>query len=160
MSEQLKPGLYRATVRSVPDQIVMVNDDGNGFTINKIGVCGGHVPSLITDARPLIVLDLADYDAGYVIEVLRHPHHLWANRVADQIEAQTKPARIPEPEPGEHVTACARPTPDQPEEFLRLRWSKTRDEEGWHWVALATGHVYEWHNLIDPTLVREGVESS
>jgi hypothetical protein len=86
----LEPGLYRATVRGVADQIVMVNDEGNGFTINKIGVCGGHVPSLITDARPLIVLDLSD--PAKTVQRLRAVTTKWsyADDIADQIEAQTQ----------------------------------------------------------------------
>lgn len=108
----------------------------------------------VTDARPLIVLDLKDFDAGYVIEVLRHPHHLWANRVADQIEAQTKPARIPEPAWGAIVEAHSLGAKGD-----RLHWVK--GSAGWTNLD-ATGEYLNWISwdcLIDPTLIREGIES-
>lgn len=109
------------------------------------------------DIHPLIVIDVRDREhLRYVVEVLRQAHHSWTNDVASQIEEQTKPLRIDEPEPGERVTAYARatPYPDHPETFLRLRLMKPRTYE---WVCISTGHVYKWRTLIDPVLVRDGV---
>jgi hypothetical protein len=71
--------------------------------------------------------------------------------VADQIEAQTKPPRIPEPGLWAVVEAHTKENPD------RLKW-----------VCLGKDHFrpndsdeYDrpWDNLIDPVLIREGVES-
>ena len=149
----LKPGLYRATVRGVPgDCTVMVGDDGNSTFALDIA---GNVRRcyVFTDARPLIVLDLSDAPMEYtsgtpaVISWLRMSadgEHgagrrdllLW---LAGQIEEQTKPARISQPEPGKHVTARVAPIacvhPDEPETFLHLRLQKMRNEDPYDWVC-------------------------
>ena len=68
----------------------------------------------------------------------------------------TTRARIHQPERGKRVTARVAPItacihPDQPETFLRLRLQKLRNADPYDWVCLATGHVYKWTSLIDPT---------
>jgi len=147
----LEPGLYRATVRGELDTMVLMGRNGMGHhdaVVLLDGVVTTHShDDHITDARPLIVLDLADYDAGYVIEVLRHPHHLWANRVADQIEAQTKPAKIEEPPQGKRVEANLLGFPSW-NEYLHIG---TLDNE--HWVRLKDGNVYAWDLLTNPQVV-------
>lgn len=73
----------------------------------------------------------------------------WAWAVADQIEAQTKPRRIPEPGLWAVVKAD----------------TKGRSGNGEHinigagWLAASDGKVRTWATLIDPTLVREGVSA-
>lgn len=108
VSEQLKPGLYKATVRDVADMTVLVDSSGYGTTEDMVSAHHIHATDSIKNARPLIVLDVDPDAAEYIIGVLRNPRHIWANRIADQIEAQTKPARIPEPKQiGSLVTASA-----------------------------------------------------
>ena len=147
----LEPGLYRATVRSVPDQIVMVNDDSNGFTINKIGVCGGHVPSLIEDARPLIVLDLGRSSASCFAQVIREDGY---DDLADQIEAQTKPARIPETGLWGVVEATSAPYSNYRTQYVYR--GGTADPTV-HWARVMDGDLFDWDSLVDPTLIREGL---
>ena len=74
----LSPGLYRATVKGTPDQIVMLTAD-NDMTDPWVSLRllkGGdswrwHTHEAVTDARPLIVLDLHDYAVANVVEALR-----------------------------------------------------------------------------------------
>jgi len=103
----------------------------------------------IADARPLIVLDLEmafrDHTNGDARTIYRS--------IADQIEAQTKPARIPEPSTGSRVTATMG-TGYGRFEYLRVRTASMRS-----WANLGSGHLYTWDALIDPTLIREGVTS-
>jgi predicted XRE-type DNA-binding protein len=105
MSEKLKPGLYRATVRGV-DKIVMVGRLGDYATTIKDNVLmatWGSADQDIADARPLIVLDTNALSARIIADILRDSGYAG---VARQIEAQTKPARIPEPDDiGARVTA-------------------------------------------------------
>ena len=156
----LTPGLYRATVRGVTDQIVMLGDrTGSGHPMH-----GDHVAMLpdglcvvasdrITDARPLIVLDINHVAAEYVIDVLRSKCHLWANKVADQLEAQTKPARIPEPQHvGAKVAAADGGVAHTPSTGPWMRFSTILIS---NWID-AGGRKRKWDDLIDPILIREG----
>ena len=71
------------------------------------------------------------------------------NCIAAQIEAQTKPARIPEPGLWGVVEASRNTTNGKRNEYVRGR-------NGWYdddCIPLA------WDYLIDPVLVRAGVES-
>ena len=164
----LSPGLYRATVRGVADVTVLIADThGSGFTSEYI--CGewrSHLASDITDARPLIVLDLDAYDTGKFLLFLKEQCNLiagpWARASADvirQIEAQCKPARIPEPDKGEFVRAQLSSASIVHFEFVRPRNSPVKLEDPWHWVCTGDGNVYQWDALIDPVLDREGVAS-
>jgi len=113
---------------------------------------------VVTDVRPLVVLDLDSLDtaapdqdetvAQYVVRTLRGPAHGSATRnaIADQIEAQTKPPRIPEP--GKYGIVKASLSGD-----YRSDWVN----EGKHWVGLDHTIVAKWDDLVDPALVREGV---
>ena len=148
----LEPGFYTATVEGVPDILIMITDDGgSGWTTRKVPDTPygtyGHGPADFTDARPLIVLDLSDrHRREYVLEILRAARHGWTHDVADQIEAQTKPARIPEPGLWGVVEAGG---------YRWVRYSLAGYDD---WVDLL-GKQNEWDVLIDPTLIREGVES-
>ena len=100
----LAPGFWKATVRGVPDTIVMLTDADQVdpwvslLTTTTTAVhWRWHEARHITDARPLITLDLEDHgrvNAANLAQVLREDGYPY---LADQIEAQTKPARIPEP---------------------------------------------------------------
>ena len=100
-------------------------------------------PDCITDARPLIVLDLNGERS--VTLLARHLRNGYWNDIADQIEAQTKPVRIPEPGLWGVVEAGG---------YRWVRYSLAGCDD---WVDLL-GKQNEWDVLIDPTLVREGIE--
>jgi len=103
--------LYRATVRGVADEIVLVGDR----TASGHPMHGDHVgQSSLTDARPLTVLDLTEDDARHLVDYLQiaveeHPDQLGRvgravfTAVADQIEAQTKPPKPAEPAETEYL---------------------------------------------------------
>jgi hypothetical protein len=166
----LTPGIYKATVRGEPDTIViLVADAGDNEPWASVTrVKGGfwHGDSKITDARPLIVLDLED--PAEMVHILRgvglsgdrdraradgsYTHIIngsgSARRlgiIADQIEAQAKPPRVPEPSHGERVTASLGKNGAR-REFLRIR-----TDRDFQWVDLTDGHVYMWSALKDPS---------
>jgi hypothetical protein len=80
-----------------------------------------------------------------ILHLMRTDHRLAP--MADQIEAQTKPPRIPEPGLWSVVEAGAGRIPIR-------RW--VHHEEGW-WVA-DTGDRLRWEDLEDPVLIRDGIE--
>jgi len=125
-------------------------------------------PHDVTDVRPLVVLDLDEYDsqkfAGILRAILRGegeggfagPWARTADSVADQIEAQTKPPRIPEPGLW-GVVEASRQFPDG-KGFGPAEWVHT-NRAGTPWYCAQFDVHAGWHLLIDPTLIREGVES-
>lgn len=93
----LSPGIYKATVRGVPETTVLIDDDGDGVTMTSVNGAHGHNSNDITDAHPLIVLDLdgaeREYvqDLRYAANALRQEHDVhcaFVVNLADQIEAQ------------------------------------------------------------------------
>ena len=169
----LSPGLYRATVRGIPgESIVMVGDDPNAaFSLapdSAVRRC-----YVFTDARPLVTLDLEN--PGEFVHILRgvgiegDRNHRAADGtwvhiingsisakrlgiIADQIEAQTKPARIPEPGLWGVVEAVVQGD-DEPDHFARI----PKGGSVYHWVRISDGLNYHWDDLIDPTLIRDGL---
>lgn len=142
----LEPGLYKATVRGEPDMTVMIDDDGFGTTQSRRAGHHVHEAFHITDARLLIILDVP----------LGRPSSHWPRLAdylrrggwdfsADQIEAQTKPPRIPEP--GLWGVVDTQATTSQGQNWVRR-------PAGWH--CPAHGFV-RWDDLIDPVLIRDGV---
>jgi hypothetical protein len=108
----------------------------------------------IADARPLIVLDLGSPEfaaeiAPQIVACLRREG--WG-KTADQIEAQTKPARIPEPGWDGKVTASTDGNPTR-RDFIRF---STDGGRSWDWCD-GSRAASAWKYLIDPTLIREGV---
>jgi hypothetical protein len=107
--------------------------------------------------KDAVVLDLDSLDttapgegetaAQYVVRTLRGPAHGLATRraIADQIEAQTKPPRIPEPGLWGVVEAARYAS--------TRRWVHHEEER---WIS-DTGAILRWEDLRDPVLVREGV---
>lgn len=87
----LKPGIYMATVRGVPDQIIKVVEPetyGATCTVHTPdGKCVCHEAGKVTDARPLITLDMKEPDL--VVTYLRRTFNTRLIGIADQIEAQT-----------------------------------------------------------------------
>jgi hypothetical protein len=150
MSEGLKPGLYRATFATGEERVIKVVDPDaarDGCTVHTPeGKCVCHGMGHITDARPLIVIDLSGFisDAALVADLRRGG---WGfNEIADQIEAQTKPARIPEPGQGARVEASLLGFNPR-NEYLHIG---TLDHE--HWVRIKDGNVYAWDLLTNPEL--------
>jgi hypothetical protein len=140
MSKTLKPGLYKATVRGVADQIVMVHAT-TGCTVDLIGGSTAHQLHRIYDARPLIVLDTNPITAAAVAQILRVNGYAG---IGDQILDQTKPPRIPEP--GLYGVVEARRNRNPRDTWLRTR-------HGW-----SNGYfVRNWADIDDPTLIREGI---
>jgi hypothetical protein len=120
-----------------------------------------------TDVRPLIVLDFADAPWGmggsYPTWLRRSASHDAAAQasgnyrpeflrwLADQIEAQTRPPRIPEPR-GQWAVVEA--TGVHGTRFQAVRWTALGDRA---WLD-ASGTWFEWSDLIDPVLIRDGIE--
>lgn len=136
-----------ATVLGQKGVRVVIGDDGEWISPERLGGEYWHTPSEVTDIRPLIVLDL---DLGAHVGVDTLVRNLRADRyndLADQIEAQTKPPRIPEP--GLWGVVEARVSK------RGLTWHATKYPDGkWH---VDDGGRFNWDDLIDPVLVREGI---
>ena len=104
----LEPGLYRATVRGVADQIVMMHRN-SACTAEDVADWIQHNIADITDARPLIVLDLEN-PAAVIRSLRKATENDWdlpyLDQVAASIEAQTKSPKPVEPKDlGAVVTA-------------------------------------------------------
>ncbi|MGZ4516407.1 MAG: hypothetical protein ACXVXN_00570 [Mycobacteriaceae bacterium] len=119
--------------------------------------CDADAGNVVTDIRPLVVLDLdqanpwgiPEVKLSNLLEQLRGEGATGVCRaVADQIEAQTKPPRIPEPGLYGVVKAHFGSVAGRP-------WIFARAECGW--VCLDDGSCREWSDLIDPVLIREGL---
>ena len=83
----------------------------------------------------------------YVVGTLRKDVHARAtrNKIADQIEAQTKPPRIAEP--GLYGVVSS-------EDDRGLTTYFWHSHGGWHGE---NGSLSEWEDLVDPVLIRPGV---
>lgn len=145
MKVELERGIYKATVNGVTDQIVMSDGVGAAACAAPLGgFLGFTYGEAITDARPLTIIDLGERQhREYVLDILRQPRHDWTNAVVDQIEAQTRPARIPEPGWGEKVRAWTAGNGHE-REFLRY---KVGDPD-FRWADGC--EQYRWADLIDP----------
>jgi hypothetical protein len=148
-----------ATVRGVPNvRVLRSGGDRESFWIAPTRTCGDryHADSEVTDIRPLVVLDLDAGEVAGLMGVLSwsadgmvQVHPALCRKVADQIEQQTKPPRIPEPGLWGVVEAGVR------EHDQRLRWVRLGDN-----YRPDDRDEYDrlWCDLIDPTLVRPGIE--
>jgi hypothetical protein len=148
-----------ATVRGVPK--VRVIRDGHKDAWLSGAIIDGFQWHLertqVTDIRPLVVLDLDEhlsaggFDWPAIVGVLRAPGdsgRYTREAIADQIEQQTKPPRIPEP--GLWGVVEASVGPDGRYKFVRFNDSS--------WMCTADSSTYPWAGLIDPVLVRPGIE--
>ena len=109
-----------------------------------------------TDVRPLVVLDpheanpsaSTDLVLRNLVELLRADEmHLSSDAFADQIEAQTKPPRIPEPGLWGVVKSRGDRYVRHTTDLGQYQWSRVGGD----------GLAIKWDELIDPILVREGV---
>jgi hypothetical protein len=166
MSADYKPGTVAvATVCGEPNVRVAYADPSDvsmpWFVLTGKNAGDWAPMGKVVNIRPLVVLDLDHYDGERAVTYLRNlareskdisghspsPRGKLANLIADQIEAQTKPPRIPEPGLWGVVEANVRSIP-------RRRW--VHHEEA-RWIS-DTGVIAEWDDLVDPVLVRDGIE--
>ena len=157
-----------ATVRGVPNVRVMrcgpkqpfwMSPEYEGDDQGSDRQWRMHSDREVTDVRPLVVLDLAQIDEiaattwHEVTGNLLRTDSPTAICIADQIEAQTKPPRIPEPGLWGVVEAHPQARTGRPVHFLR-----DSEHEDAPWRSIADGSAWEWDSLVDPVLVRDGIE--
>jgi len=100
--------------------------------------------------KDAVVLDMGPGVLGwtsidYLVQAL---HADGFHMLADQIEAQTKPPRIPEPSLYGVVSS---------EDDRGLTTYFWHSHGGWHGE---NGSLVEWDDLVDPVLVRDGIEGA
>jgi len=148
----LKPGIYKGKVRGVPTTVLL--DCGkHGYYVGDDRWMRTIPVADITDARPLIVLDINALSARNIAQILRSSGYAG---VADQIEAQCQPARIPEPGLWGVVQSTRRGLPGLAPIDTSGRWVRVA-LSACPWVHEGTQYTAEWSDLIDPTLIREGL---
>jgi len=112
---------------------------------------GHFLDDEVSDIRPLVVLDLTvnpQYTSNLIRKFTRdYGGGAILNCIADQIDEQTKSPRIPEPGPWGVVKARLAAT-DHPQKWVHMH-------KGW---TNQYGHYTPWADLVDPTLIREGVK--
>ena len=161
-----KPGtVAKATVRGAGG-VRVTRYEGGWARIDDPDACWGDGCGFVTDVRPLVVLDPKDVPSpsfrarradglrSYAANLRKDGYYSAADvfgYLADQIEAQTKPPRIPEPGKYGVVRASG-------QGLDNVEWVN----EGKWWVSLDEGisqprRWAEWRELEDPTLIREGV---
>lgn len=141
---------------------------------------GRHRAPDVAEARTLVVLDLTGVPFRHLGPVTKHDHlRQIADRfaggtlpgsnscdtaaailrhVADQIEMQTKSPRIPEPGIWGVVEASTT-------EHKRRVFIRDTSGDGASWITPyffpgdSTRRTVGWSELVDPTLIREGVAS-
>jgi len=146
-----------ATVRGVKGVRVFRRTD-HWVTGIRVGAECVHHNTYVTNIRRLIVLDLdavpLSHDTPDVVSGLRDPKSMsTAKSIAKEIEAQTKPPRIPEP--GQWGVVGARYTTYNDGDVF-YEWVKVGPH---NWMSKSFPTVTTWDDLVDPVLVREGVES-
>ena len=162
MTEYAEGTVAVATVRGVPGVRVFrtASSTDDSFSVWRHAEVKGRWlthPGEVADVRPLVVLDLKAANPHGVpsivlenlLSTLRNSEYLGCEGVADQIEAQTKPPRIPEP--GKYGVVKARTA-------SLNRLVQDWVSEGKLWRGLDTGTAVDWADLLDPVLVREGVD--
>lgn len=162
-----------ATVRGVPN-VRVIRDDRKDAWLSGATIDGFqfHVRTQVTDVRPLVVLDVGDSEfaakmmietlciaqariSGSIVDLHRKRSDIARlQALIDQIEAQTKPPRIPEPPAfGAEVTAGQKGAP-VPRRWIRAYSNPAIGSHPW----TDGNHLARWDDLIDPVLVRPGIE--
>lgn len=168
MSTIYKPGTVAvATVRGTHGVRVWRTPYSNWVSERHVSGETAHADDRVTDVRPLVVLDLDEGDTRMLPLLLRRlgdreqsesdsPGRLLVTtdalrKVADQIEAQAKPPRIPEPKAlGSRVLAAQVGEVEGSERY----WTKFRNR-GW---IDTLAHIREWDDLDNPVLIRDGIK--
>jgi hypothetical protein len=160
-----KPGdVCVATVRGVPKvRVFHYEYDGVRGWCSDEQVEGetDHAEYVVTDIRPLVVLDFGQWFPEYVAKFpawLRSkgadaPSGSLLSYLADQLEQQTKPPRIPEP--GLWGVVGADWESPGITGIPRAEWMRVK---GNLWHSCISPVAVKWDDLIDPTLVRPGIE--
>lgn len=159
----LEPGLYRATVHGVPDQLVTIStDSADVWALSQDTVAGTryHPQVAITDARPLIVLDPEALDwpeenrdktrelARMIRLICNEEGDTYRSAMVRQIaDVIDPPKRIPEPGLWGVVEAT------DLKGHLRSKWVHNRH----CWVSQVESMALDWSDLFDPTLIRDGL---
>jgi hypothetical protein len=153
-----KPGdVCVATVRGVPNvRVFHYEYDGVRGWCSDEQVEGetDHAEYVVTDIRPLVVLDLDAGEVAGLVDVLNRSadgmasvHPGLSGKVARQIEQQTKPPRIPEPGLWGVVSV---ERPDGLTDYY------TCGPGGWF---SERGEHFNWESLPGtPALIRPGIE--
>lgn len=157
----LEPGrVYRVTVRGETNVLVIARSDGTVTTSEPLGGYWSHGADEITDARPLITLDLRDpadavREIRAVADAARHICE-WevVDIIADQIEAQTKPPRIPEPDQIGALVKASQVGECDGSDRVWVRFSYGTD----CWID-SLSHIRSWSDLADPELYPFGATS-
>lgn len=161
MSEYEPGTVAVATVRGVPG--VRVFRTGGALSVDRnmwasakpVDHRSWHPNENVTDVRPLVTLDLSlgavrpEQVAGYAVEVLRTPRHQWADHIADQIEAQTRP-----PKPEEPTGRYAVVEDDRAREWVLADPATTPTP----WKCLTLDRWAAWDEITAVRVLSEGVQ--
>jgi hypothetical protein len=147
MGADYKPGtVAKATVRGVKGVRVMRLNYAAWVTAEILDGSKVHGDSEVTDVRPLVVLDAPQVDLNAAAEILRISGF---SAIADQIKAQTKHPRIPEPGLWGVVRDGSGDVYIRDSVVAKYQWSRVGGD----------GLACKWDEVANPVLVREGVES-
>lgn len=145
------PGWYSVSIDGYSRTGLL--DDVGDFSYLIDGTHTTEFESPLTDARPLTVLELLTDDRWRPSRLVRDLRRMDWGLLADQIEAQTKLARTDEPGLYGIVEASC--------DHLYDRGPWVCDELGWARIGLSDIRTHNhdgWDDLIDPVLIREGME--
>ncbi|HLN78764.1 MAG TPA: hypothetical protein VK204_17095 [Nocardioidaceae bacterium] len=168
MTEYEQGGVYLATVKGVPNVVVIPRPRSSGgvdgwLSTKRIESAVIFKADSVTDIRQLVVLDPKQVPLSEVMNLdvkglrsyadsVEHKAAFGAanllRHLADQIEAQTKPPRIPEP--GLWGVVATGMADGSSVDY----W--THGHGGW---VNERGEHREWPSLDSPTLVREGISA-
>ena len=162
MSTDYEPGTVAvATVRGVEGvRVIRAASFGHGYWIapewEADKICED---SVVTGVRPLVVLDLDAHltkhwssKQSLICSLKGHGYHGLA---AIFEQAQTKPRRISEPGLW-GVVEATRIDPMSTGETCEGKWFRT-ESKILPWTHESGSFTADWDDLIDPTLIREGL---
>jgi hypothetical protein len=151
-----------ATVRGVPNvRVFHYEYDGVRGWCSDEQVEGetDHAEYVVTDIRPLVVLDFGTRtDLTSLVRLLRDDNNSPLDRatsrsIADQIEQQTKPPRIPEPGLWGVVEA--------PDGAQYVRIDTAPENHSWQLLGEPSAvdeRYVRWSDIADPKPIRPGIE--
>lgn len=153
------PEIYRATVRGVPDTIVVIcqNNEHYGLTVDVVKNTRWHEPAVIEDKVRLIVIDpVRPHTAKMLVETLAvaqsyvgQSSSLRGREFIGHLQflinqINPKPPRIAEPPWGEKVWATVA--------GLRCVWVHAGEDIQFRGTAWTDGFRHAaWHTLEDPS---------
>jgi len=151
----LTPGLYKATIDG--DDVPILVDESHAHTLDGRTIHRSR-GDILHNARPAIAIDLCGLEPTLMLREMREGlpvrDSLAWPKIIDQIEAQTKPPRIPEPTLYGAVSARLSDESSEVLMFVRIHGSGSRVSR---WICEEDGSIRAWNELIEPTLIREGI---